>query len=589
MRAVDTKSRKTLSRNVSGLTIAPNGAGKAVSARTKVFRLRHLLLAAVAALALALPVTAQDRMPVPPAPALAPAPTPNAPPKLLVIISVDQLSADLFETYRANFTGGFARLMTGKAFINGYQSHAATETCPGHATITTGDRPGRGGIIANDWVDLNAARADKTIYCAEDERVSGSTSSAYTVSDVHLKVPSLGERMKALKPGTRVYSVAGKDRAAVMMGGHNVDELWWWDGKGYRTLTGKATPAVVTRVNAGIAAQIAQAAPALTPPLWCASRDKAVDIGGGKTVGTHKFERAAGDARAWRASPASDGATLALAAQLIVSGKLGKGTATDVISIGASGTDYIGHTYGPGGVESCIQLASLDRDLAGFFEVLDRLQVDYAVALTADHGGLDLPERAKLNGQPTAQRVDPKLTAASMGAALATKLGLSGQLLWGGSFGDVWVDPNLSPADRKRVIDAALVAYRAHPQVEAVFTAAEIAATKFATTPPDQWTMIERARASFDPDRSGAFVVALKKYVTPIADPTKGYVATHGSFWDYDRRVPILFWRRGMTPAAPARAIETVDIAPTLAALAGMPIIAGQVDGKCLAEVASCR
>lgn len=555
--------------------------------------MRLPLFATVATLALTPPASAQDRMPIPPAPTpattSAPAPAPKGPPKLLVIISVDQFSSDLFEAYRPTFTGGFARLLGGTVFANGYQSHAATETCPGHSTITTGDRPARTGIIANDWINLTAARTDKTIYCAEDESVPGSTSNAYTVSDIHLKVPSLGERLKALRPATRVYSVAGKDRAAVMMGGHNIDELWWWDGKSYRSFAGKPTPAVVTQVNQGVAAQLAQPAAALTPPAWCASRDKAIDIGAGKTVGTYKFDRAAGDARAWRASPAFDGATLALAAQMIVAGKLGKGAATDVISIGASGTDYVGHSYGPGGVETCIQLASLDRDLAGFFEVLDRFQVDYAVALTADHGGLDLPERGRLNGQPTAQRLDADFTPAKIGRQIAAKFGLPGQLLWGGSIGDVWIDPTLSAADRARVLAEAVRIAKAHPQVETVFTAEQIAATRMPTSPPDTWTMLERARASYNPDRSGAFVVVLKKFVTPIPDPTRGYVATHGSFWDYDRRVPILFWRKGMPHAEVKRAIETVDIAPTLATWAGFPIVAGEVDGRCLPEVASCR
>ncbi|MEO7366260.1 MAG: alkaline phosphatase family protein, partial [Sphingomicrobium sp.] len=64
-------------------------------------------------------------------------------PRLLIVISVDQFSADLFDEYRPHFTGGLARLAGGTAFRNGYQSHAATETCPGHSTILTGDRPAR--------------------------------------------------------------------------------------------------------------------------------------------------------------------------------------------------------------------------------------------------------------------------------------------------------------------------------------------------------------------------------------------------------------------------------------------------------------
>src|SRR3954463_11920212 len=95
------------------------------------------------------------------------APLPPGAPKLLVVISVDQFSADLFDEYRPQFTGGLARLASGAGFRNGYQSHAATETCPGHSTILTGDHPSRTGIIANSWVDQSVQRADKTIYCAE--------------------------------------------------------------------------------------------------------------------------------------------------------------------------------------------------------------------------------------------------------------------------------------------------------------------------------------------------------------------------------------------------------------------------------------
>src|SRR3954454_4121901 len=104
------------------------------------------------------------------------------PPKLLVIISVDQFSANLFDEYRPQFSGGLARLASGTVFHNGYQSHPATETCPGHSTILTGDHPAHTGIIGNLWVDQTIARPDKTVYCAEDETVPGTTSLAYKVS-----------------------------------------------------------------------------------------------------------------------------------------------------------------------------------------------------------------------------------------------------------------------------------------------------------------------------------------------------------------------------------------------------------------------
>ncbi|MDP8995293.1 MAG: alkaline phosphatase family protein, partial [Pseudomonadota bacterium] len=155
---------------------------------------------------------------------------PQRPPRLIVAISVDQLSADLFAQYRDHFTGGFRRLSGGAVFPAGYQAHAATETCPGHSTILTGARPSRTGIIANNWFDLGLARDDQRVYCAEDPNVPGSTSSAYTLSAYHLRVPTLGDYLKRADPRSRVVAVAGKDRAAMMMGGRAADQRWWWGG-----------------------------------------------------------------------------------------------------------------------------------------------------------------------------------------------------------------------------------------------------------------------------------------------------------------------------------------------------------------------
>ena len=103
---------------------------------------------------------------------------PATPPKLLVVISVDQFSANLFDEYRPHWTDGLARLATGTVFRNGFQSHALTETCPGHSTILTGDHPSRTGIVGNTWVDQSIGRSDKSVYCAEDETQPGTSSIA---------------------------------------------------------------------------------------------------------------------------------------------------------------------------------------------------------------------------------------------------------------------------------------------------------------------------------------------------------------------------------------------------------------------------
>jgi phosphonoacetate hydrolase len=507
------------------------------------------------------------------------------PPRLIIAISVDQLSADLFNEYRPLFTGGLARLARGAVFSQGYQAHAATETCPGHSTILTGSHPARTGIVANNWYDLSLTREDRRVYCSEDPSVPGTASASgrYAPSINFLRVPTLGDRLRARQPQTQIVAVAGKDRAAIMMGGRAADELWWLAPTGLASYRGVTPSAQVTQISTAIAGAINAARPALPLPQQCASRDIAVPVGGGRTVGTGRFDRAAGNFRAFLASPEADGAVLAAAASLRASRRLGEGATTDVLAIGLSATDYVGHGFGTGGAEMCLQLLSLDRELGDFFARLDTTRIDYAVVLTADHGGHDIPERNRQNAIPAAERVDAALNPEALSARIGTELGLTGTLVYAdGPFGDYYIARTLSPADRTRVRDMLVRIMRAHRQVETVFTAEELATMPIPTRSPELWSLAERVRASFDRARSGDVYMALRPRVTPIPEAGPGYAATHGSIWDYDRRVPILFWRRGLAGFEQPNPVMVVDILPTLAALVGLSIPAGEIDGRCL-------
>ena len=530
------------------------------------------------------------------APAPAPKVTAQTPaPKLIVMIAVDQFSADIFAEYRGQFTGGLARLASGVVFPSGYQAHGATETCPGHSTILTGSHPARTGIVANHYFDLSAARDDKRIYCAEDESVAGTTSGngKYAPSVKHLLVPTLGDLMKARDPKTQVVSVSGKDRSAIMMGGHQADELMWLAPTGLTSYRGTTLSPTATKAGAAIAAAIAEPRPALTLPADCAAHDIAIPVGDkGAIVGTGRMARDGGDFRRFQASPEADGAVLATAAALRQARKMGEGSSTDLLIVGLAATDYVGHSTGTEGSEMCLQMIGLDRELGDFFARLDATGIDYVVGLTADHGGHDMPERNRQNAWPDAQRVDPKLDPAELGKEVAEKLGLPQPLLLGDG-GDYYLSKALTPAQRKLALAEILPRLRAHPQIEAVVTAEELAAHPVSKRSPDVWTLMDKLRASFNPERSGDFIIALKPRVTPIAEPGIGYVATHGSVWDYDRRVPILFWRQGLAGFAQPNAVMTVDIMPTLASLIALPIDMAKIDGRCLdllsGPESSCR
>src|SRR4030095_7439506 len=98
-----------------------------------------------------------------------------------------------------------------------------------------------------------------------------------------------------------------------------------------------------------------------------------------------------------------------------------------------------------------LQLLSLDRELGDFFARLDQWNMDYAVALTADHGGDDAPERLRLRGIPTAARVDPSLETSRVGEIIGYPGALLGPQSEGNFVGDVYLKKDLSSAERSAV------------------------------------------------------------------------------------------------------------------------------------------
>lgn len=518
------------------------------------------------------------------------APPPKAP-RLVVAIAVDQYAWSLFQDYRSTYAGGLRRLADGRVFL-GYQSHAMTETCPGHSTLLTGAHPARTGIVANNWLDRETGAR---VYCVSvpgvaDPRARGAA---------NLKVDTLGDWLRARRPAARVTSVSGKDRAAIMMAGHHPTSVFWWeDGAGFATSTyaGPANAATLrpaAAFNRKVLAAWAKAPAPLWPaaaPARCAALATPRTFGRLTLSGAVPPESAVAanvDARAragaafaaeFRASPLMDRLTLEMAADLVRAQGLGRRAQPDLLAISLSGTDHIGHRYGSGGAEMCAQQASLDAALGVFFTRLDRLRIPYVVALSADHGGIDAAERAG----PPARRVDTAALVGDLNAGLRATFGFGRDVINGEDANQLVL--RLSPEDagrRAEVLTAAVAWLKAQPDVADVFTAAEVAAV---TVPrgkdPAGLSALERFAESFDAARSGDILVNFAPFATLGMPSRPGQnVAGHGSSWDHDRQVPILFWWPGVTPAE-AGPIELVDIAPTLAPFLGLA--APAVDGRCV-------
>jgi predicted AlkP superfamily pyrophosphatase or phosphodiesterase len=519
-------------------------------------------------------------------------------PSLVVAIAVDQFSAGIFDQYRGHFTSGLRRIIDeGVVFPNGYQSHAATETCPGHSTLLTGQHPSKTGIIANEWPGPDG----KTTYCLADAGMTVPGRPTDPRGPANLRASTLGEWLKAKNPESKVVAVSGKDRAAINMSGHDPDAVFWWDDElGFNTYVPPGTDATqrlapVKAINESIAKRWAKNLPvwkALDPS--CARLNSQGTYDGTWHVNHHvppdwklanpsePFRKDKAFKRWVRASPVVDELTLEVATSLLGQYNLGHGSAPDLLAISLSATDYIGHRYGNEGPEMCDQMAHLDRSLGAFFKVLDAAKLRYVVVLTADHGGIDAAERVKLKGIP-AERLRIDVAGVVNQHLRRSELQLGFDAFEYVSYGLYFARSQpVTPEMRDHITEATLRYLNQQPWVTKAFSKAEILKVAVRSgVPPDEMLLEERFAESVDPERSPDILIAFKPYTTmDRVDPNGFYIAEHGSPWNYDRRVPIVFWRPGHPGYEQYLPIETVDIAPTLAALVG--VSHPPVDGRCI-------
>jgi len=556
--------------------------------------LRRTLRLAIVALAACTPAPATTSTP----------PAPDAVvrrPRLAIVLVVDQMRADYLERYADLYTGGLGRFRNeGAWFTQGRLQHALSYTAPGHASVATGSDPARHGIIANDWYD-RSSRAE--IYAAEDPQATPVLTQPTTAilpgrSPRQLERPTLGDWLKDQEPGARVFSVALKDRAAVLMGGHKPDRAYWYSPEvaGFVSSSwyagGAPPPAWVAEFNASgvVFDRFARG--------WTRSRDIAAYVRSGpdhiaaeadgeNTRFPHLFDDGtAGSRDAYPrqllTSPFGDELALRFARKLISAEQLGADDAPDLLMISCSSADYIGHRYGPFSHEVQDYYLRLDGWLAELLVDLDQHvgKDSYVLALSADHGALPLPEEARLRGHSSARRVPSAEYRAQTRAVLATtlnKLGLpDAAVLFLGEDG-VWLDlPAAKAAELRKEVAQAL---RGLDFVADTFTSDELAG------PVDpQRPFHANYRRSYFAGRSPDVQLRFKEWhlVDALARGT-----SHGSPYDYDTHVPVLFFGAGVRQGVHPQRVGTTDVAPTLAELLG--IKAPAIDGKSLAAVVRAR
>ena len=406
------------------------------------------------------------------------------PPRLVVVISVDQLRFDYVDRFAPWLTErGFKRFAKeGAVFANARYRYSVTFTGPGHASIGTGLLPAENGIVGNSWFERDAPVDDaqwkwyfdditpyvapklaarkiapgvpwwklggSPRYCTYDERVQVTAGKTSGMSPANLSGDALGDRIKEHSPRTRVMAVALKDRASILMGGRRADAAYWFD----RDLPGfvsstyyKFNPEVLSfnalvRGYAPASEQWRQSPYIPQNELQRVTFDppEAWELKNTTYGGT--FPHPVKTIKAFTYSPFAQELVLDFAQHVIATEKLGSGDVPDVLFVGVTPTDYVGHYYGPDSMEVADNFVRLDRSLAHFLDALERRFGDRVlVALTAVHGVQSNPEIVKLRDpnadagrldlrtpDPNATRIDDlPPTRIAVERNLARKLGIA--------------------------------------------------------------------------------------------------------------------------------------------------------------------
>jgi predicted AlkP superfamily pyrophosphatase or phosphodiesterase len=535
-------------------------------------------------------------------PALA-QPKPTSP-RLMVVISVDQFCQDYLIRFQDNFPAEpneslFRNVLNNGAWYpNCHHAHAITITAPGHSVQLTGTYPGSTGIIENEWFDRATG---KVRYCCADTEVDiVGIPTGKPMSPRQLLVGTVGDQMKLANGASKVFGVAIKDRAAILMTGHKADGAYWMEKNQWVTSTyyRKDLPGYFRNLNEekAINQYRGKSWELLLPLAKYHNRQYPDDCvhenppSGWTTTFPHLLAKA-GDPNADKFgdhvlfSPYGNDYTLLAARTIIENEKLGTDDVPDLLTINFSTNDYIGHAFGPLSLEVEDITYRTDRQLAEFVKYPDT-QVgtgNWTLALTADHGVAPIPEMVaelpKIGQQTLPAKRNPlgdlKVVKEKLEALLRAELKVkelqdpkTKNVILDLDSNQVYLNlehPNLKSnhlAQARTLVREWLIA---QPYVGAAYTREELLAG-------GDGRLLAQFRLGFNSHRSGDVQYCYTPYSMPGAPGAnpKPKGTTHGSPYHYDTHVPLLLLGCGIVPGKYERRISPAFLAPTASRLLGV-------------------
>jgi len=484
----------------------------------------------------------------------------DAHPKLIVVIVIDQFRGDYLERYRGQFgDGGFRLLLDhGAYFPNCNYNYANTRTAPGHSTLFTGAYSNGHGIVANEWWEPKVHRMVTSVE-DEDTKLVGIAGNQLGASPHNLLADTLGDELKLATQGnSRVFGISLKDRASVLPGGFAADAAYWIEPKSGAWVTStyyrSDLPKWVQEFNAN-----------RPEKYW--NREWRDAQGTLLRSTAHRKSKDGSEAGFYEVvGPTAFGNDYEFdfAKQLVVFENLGRGVATDLLSLSLSPNDILGHQVGPDSPEMQQMALDLDKQLADFFNFLGHQigLADVWIALSADHGVSVLPDAGKKLKIPAANLDNGKLET-QINSALAAKYPASHAAKFVKlDYPLAWLDPDAFDAAHVNERDAEHAVGETMKQagLRDYYTKSQLAEGEVPDT-----SLGRKYLNSYSPEGSWYVMGVPDIYTVGSARGTD-----HASPYAYDTHVPLAFFGLPFQPGTYRHSVEPVDMAVTLASLLGI-------------------
>jgi arylsulfatase A-like enzyme len=267
----------------------------------------------------------------------------------------------------------------------------------------------------------------------------------------------------------------------------------------------------------------------------------------------------------------------------LVSEKLGVDAVTDFLCISYSSTDILGHQMGPRSIELEDMYLRLDRTMADLLKKLDEVVGvnNYVVFLTSDHAVAEVPQYLVDNHVPAGYFNDAYVTSAlndflniyfpgqnAIANVSNEQIFLNQEAFRGG--------PKTSGLDMFIVAELIGKFMMRQPGVANYYTEAILRQGRY-----DEEGIKGMMIRGYHPKRSGDVVLALEPgwFSSGSIQGT-----THGSPYNYDTHVPILFYGKGIKKGTSVRYHAITSIAPTLSMMLNIPLPSG-CTGKPIEEL----